>query len=106
VSLTHEIIALYQEAAVLRLIKRSWKLLMFTGDEDYFQETAQAGAVACCIVIWSNDCHSASVKVEVSGVVVIRSPRTLTDSEMRQILWNANFRNLCIFVPRQTANIR
>jgi len=106
VSATHEIIALYQEAGVLLLMKRSWKLRMFTGDEDYFQETAHAGAVACCIAIWSNLRHSASVKAEVAGAVVIRSPRTPDDSEMRQILWNANFRNLCIFVSRKTANIR
>jgi hypothetical protein len=31
VSVTREIIAFYQEAAVLRLIKRSWKLLMIIG---------------------------------------------------------------------------
>jgi hypothetical protein len=54
VSATHAIIALYQEPGVLRLMKRSWKLLMFTGDEADFKETAHAGAVACCIVIWSN----------------------------------------------------
>jgi len=105
-SVTHEIIALYQEAGVLRLIKRSWKPLMFTGDEVYFQETAHIGALACCIVIWSNLRHSASLKAEVAGAVAIRSPRTPDDSEMRQILWSANFRNLCIFVSLKTANIR
>jgi hypothetical protein len=47
---------------------------MFTYDEVYFQETAHAGAVACCIVIWSNSHYSVSVKVEIAGAVVIASP--------------------------------